>query len=169
MAARRAAGAPLALAAALCLAAACRWLVRRAPASFVAPRGLRTVLDEWEAASIPAQILENLQDPELEGQSVMKFRDVYRLLEIMGMDRETFVEGVAAATEVRAAAAVVTEAVVVVVAVGAVTEVRAAVAVATEAEAVVAVATEAAAVAVVTGVVAAGAEAAEAAGAQPRE
>jgi len=48
------------------------------------------VLDQWEEDEYPRQILANFQDPELEGQQIMKFRDVYRLLETLGMDRMDF-------------------------------------------------------------------------------
>lgn len=49
------------------------------------------VLDDWEKDEMVAEIVKNFQDPELAGQSVMKFRDVYKLLEVLGMRKEDFV------------------------------------------------------------------------------
>lgn len=50
------------------------------------------VLDAWEEEQLPAQILMNFQDPELQGKDLLSFRDVYRLLEIMGMDKDQFID-----------------------------------------------------------------------------
>jgi len=50
------------------------------------------VLDEWDAASYPAEILRNFQDPELEGEDKMSYMAVFRLLELMGMERRVFVQ-----------------------------------------------------------------------------
>jgi len=48
------------------------------------------VLDEWEGDPMANEILRNFQNESLEG-NVMNFRDVYRMLEVLGLDREEFV------------------------------------------------------------------------------
>lgn len=49
------------------------------------------ILDDWEKDEIVNEILTtNFQDPELNGQNLMKFRDVFKLLETLGVDKSEF-------------------------------------------------------------------------------
>jgi len=48
------------------------------------------LLDEWEKDETANAILKQFQDEELEGKDLMKFRDVYKLLAVMGLDYTEF-------------------------------------------------------------------------------
>lgn len=48
------------------------------------------ILDKWEAEPLTAEILRNFQSEEHVGQDVLGFRDVYKLLEVLGMDKQAF-------------------------------------------------------------------------------
>merc|ERR1719253_729374 len=49
------------------------------------------ILDEWEEDEIVKQIMENFQSEEVRGKDSMKLRDVYKLLEVLGIERNEFV------------------------------------------------------------------------------
>ena len=49
------------------------------------------VIDEWEQDEIVKQIMENFQSEEVRGKDSMKLRDVYKLLEVLGIERNEFV------------------------------------------------------------------------------
>jgi len=48
------------------------------------------LLDAWEKDEAANDVLKQFQDGELEGKDVMKFRDVYKLLAVMGLDHTEF-------------------------------------------------------------------------------
>eukprot|EP00411_Alexandrium_monilatum_P019504 CAMPEP_0175235104 /NCGR_PEP_ID=MMETSP0093-20121207/27326_1 /TAXON_ID=311494 /ORGANISM="Alexandrium monilatum, Strain CCMP3105" /LENGTH=196 /DNA_ID=CAMNT_0016529029 /DNA_START=32 /DNA_END=623 /DNA_ORIENTATION=+ len=49
------------------------------------------VLNEWEQDEVANEILKNFQSEELAGKDLLSFRDVYTLLEMIGMERTEFV------------------------------------------------------------------------------
>mmetsp|Transcript_68175 Transcript_68175/g.176934 ORF Transcript_68175/g.176934 Transcript_68175/m.176934 type:complete len:200 (-) Transcript_68175:93-692(-) len=49
------------------------------------------VIHEWDQDEIVREIMVNFQSPELEGKDTLSFRDVYKLLEYVGVDRQEFI------------------------------------------------------------------------------
>ncbi|CAK0867465.1 unnamed protein product, partial [Prorocentrum cordatum] len=50
------------------------------------------VLDAWEQDEVATEIFKNFQQEGLEGTTQLGFRDVATLLEVLGVEREQFVE-----------------------------------------------------------------------------
>jgi len=48
------------------------------------------VLDEWDKDAVVQEALDMFTSEELKGKKMMSYRDVARILEVMGCDRETF-------------------------------------------------------------------------------
>lgn len=51
------------------------------------------VLDEWAKDPLANEVLEGFQSDEETGSKRLSFRDVYRLLEVLGLDRTEFIAG----------------------------------------------------------------------------